>query len=140
MWKIEQGSVSLMVGYRLNTAFSGSRSISNVAISATLPTDLRVTGCQSKPQGQFSKERGQLIWQLPSIEETEQIVLAKFAVDGLCKANGTVEAKWECRGVTVSGIEISGVAAKDPFADDEDIFFQANVLKGLISGKYFCQS
>lgn len=139
MWKIEQGSVSLMVGYRLNPAFQGSRSMSNAAISATLPTDSRVTGCQSKPQGQFSKERGQLIWQLSSLEETEQIFLAKFSIDGLCKANGTVEAKWECRRVTVSGIEVSGVAAKDPFADEEDIFFTANVVKGLISGKYFCQ-
>jgi len=140
MWKIESGSVSLMVGYRLNPAFLGSRNMSNIAISATVPTNPRVTGCQSKPQGQFSKERGQLIWQLPSIEETEQILLAKFAIDGLCKANGTVEARWECRGSTVSGIEASGLAAKDPFADEEDVFLEANVLKGLISGKYFCQS
>jgi F-BAR domain only protein len=142
MWKIESGSVSLMVGYQLNSKFSRSSSVSNVVISTTLPTDPRIMGCQSKPQGQFSKERGQLIWSVPapSLEGGEQILLAKFTVDGVCKGNGIVEAKWECRGVTVSGIDVKGVAARDPFADEQDTYFQPNLLKGLISGKYYCQS
>ena len=140
MWKIEQGSVSLMVGYQLNPAFHNSRTISSVVLSATLPSDPRITSCQSKPQGQFSRERGQLLWHIPTVEETEQVVIAKFAVEGQSKGPGTVEARWECKGITVSGVEVNGIAAKDPFADEEDIFFQANVLRNLISGKYYCQS
>ena len=140
MWKIEQGSVSLMVGYQLNPAFEGTPDLSNVVFSAILPSDSRVLGCQSKPQGQFSKERGQLIWHIPTVQSEEQVVLAKFAIDGLVSGNGTVEAKWECRGVTVSGIEVYGIPTKNPFGDDEDTAFKANVLKGLISGKYYCQA
>jgi F-BAR domain only protein len=142
MWKIEPGSVSLMVGYQLNSSFTRSSTLANVVISATLPTDPRILGCQSKPQGQFSKERGQLIWNIPapSPEGGEQILLAKFTVDGACKGNGMVDAKWECRGVTASGLDVKGVAARDPFADEQDTYFDPNVLKGLISGKYYCQS
>ena len=140
MWKMEEGSVSLMVGYQLNPAFPHTQTLSNVVISVTLPPDPRITGCQSKPQGQFSRERGQLLWQIPTVETTEQIVIAKFSVEGQSKGPGTVEARWECKGVTVSGIEVAGVGAKDPFADEEDIFFHANVLRNLMSGKYYCQS
>ena len=140
MWKIEQGSVSLMVGYQVNPAFPYMQTLSNVVISATLPPDARITGCQSKPQGQFSKERVQLLWNIPVVEGAEQIVIAKFAVDGQSKGLGMVEARWECKGITLSGIEVAGVGAKDPFADEEDIFFQANVRRNLISGKYYCQS
>jgi len=140
MWKIEEGSVSLMVGYQINPAFQHMQTLSNVVISATLPPEPRITGCQSKPQGQFSKERGQLLWHIPTVELTEQIVIAKFSVEGQSKGPGMVEARWECKGVTVSGIEVVGVGAKDPFADEEDIFFHANVLRNLMSGKYYCQS
>lgn len=140
MWKIEQGSVSLMVGYQSNPAFPGAVSLQNVVLSASLPADSRVLGCQSKPQGQFSRERGQLIWHIPSVQAEEQVLLAKFAIDGMVSGSGIVEAKWECRGVIVSGIEVTGIAAKNPFADDEDTAFRANVLKGLISGKYYCQA
>lgn len=139
MWKIEEGSVSLMIGYQLNPVFPHKQPLSNVVLSASLSTDLRITGCQSKPQGQFSRERGQLIWQIPNVEEMEQVVLAKFVVEGLCKRAGTVEAKWECKGVTVSGVDVAAIGARDPFAD-EGIFFEANVLRSLISGKYSCHS
>jgi hypothetical protein len=139
MWKIEAGSVSLMVGYSLNPAFL-SRAISNIVLCVSLPPDPRILSCQSKPQGQFSKERGQLLWQIPAIEEGERIAIAKFTTEGLARGPGTVEVRWECVGVTVTGIEVSGIAAKDPFADDEDLFFQANVLRKLMSGKYYCQS
>lgn len=140
MWKIEEGSVALMVGYQINPAFPYLQALSNVVISATLPPEPRITGCQSKPQGQFSRERGQLLWHIPTVEATEQIVIAKFSVEGPIKGPGTVEARWECKGITVGGIEVAGVGAKDPFADEEDIFFHANVLRNLISGKYYCQS
>jgi F-BAR domain only protein len=140
MWKIEPGSVSLMVGYCLNPAFTLSRAISNIVLLVSLPTDPRILSCQSKPQGQFSKERGQLLWQISAIEESEQIVIAKFTTEGQARCPGTVEARWECVGVTATGIDVGGIAAKDPFADDEDLFFQANVLRKLISGKYYCQS
>jgi hypothetical protein len=140
MWKLDPGSVSLMVGYQLNPAFRHTRTISNVVILVTLPTEPRITSCQSKPQGQFSRERGQLLWHIPSVEESEQVVIAKFGMEGTIKGPGTVEARWECKGITVSGIEVNGIGAKDPFADEEDIFFQANVLRNLISGKYYCQS
>jgi len=140
MWKIEQGSVSVMIGYQLNPAITGMPDLSNVVFSVTLPNDSHVLGCQSKPQGQFSKERGQLIWHIPAVQTEEQILLAKFSSDGLVSRNGSIEAKWECRGVILSGIEISGAPAKDPFADEEDGAVKANVLKGLISGKYYCQA
>jgi len=140
MWKIEPGAVSLMVGYCLNPAFTLSRALSNVVICVSIPRDPRILSCQSKPQGQFSKERGQLLWQIPTIGEAEQIMIAKFTTEGQVKGPGTVEARWECVGITVSGIDVSGIAAKDPFADEEDLFFQANVLRKLISGKYYCQS
>jgi len=140
MWKIEPSSVLLMVGYQLNPAFLYSRTVSNVALSATLPTEPRITSCQSKPQGQFSRERGQLIWQIPTVGENEQVVRAKFTVEGQSKRAGTVEARWECKGITISGIDVAGIGAQDPFAEEEDIFFQANLLRNLISGKYYCQS
>jgi len=140
MWKIEAGSVSLMVGYCLNPAFTFTRAFSNIVLCVSLMPDTRILSCQSKPQGQFSKERGQLLWQIPTIEEAEQIVIAKFTTEGQARGPGTVEARWECVGVTVTGIEVGGIAAKDPFADDEDLFFQANVLRKLMSGKYYCQS
>ena len=140
MWKVEPSSVSLMVGYQLNPLFVYSRTVSNVVLSATLPTELRITSCQSKPQGQFSRERGQLIWQIPTVGENEQVVIAKFSVEGQSKGPGTVEAKWECKGITISGIDVTGIGAQDPFAEEEDIFFQANVLRNLVSGKYYCQS
>ena len=129
-----------MVRYQLNPAFVYSRTLSNVALSATLPTEPRITSFQSKPQGQFPRERGQLIWQIPTVGENEQVVIAKFTVEGQSKGTGTVEARWECKGITVSGIDVNGIGAQDPFAEEEDIFFQANVLRNLISGKYYCQS
>ena len=140
MWKVEPGSVSLMVGYQLNPLFAYSRTISNVILSAILPTEPRITSCQSKPQGLFSRERGQLIWQIPTVGENEQVVIAKFSVEGQSKGSGTVEARWECKGITVSGIDVTGIGAQDPFAEEEDIFFQANVLRNSVSGKYYCQS
>ena len=140
MWKVETGTVSLMVGYQLNPLFAYSRMVSNVVLSAALPTESRITSCQSKPQGQFSRERGQLIWQIPTVGENEQVVIAKFSVEGQNKGPGTVEARWECKGITVSGIDVTGIGAQDPFAEEEDIFFQANVLRNLVSGKYYCQS
>ena len=140
MWKIEQGSVSLVVGYQLNPLFVYARTLSNVVLSAILPAEPRVISCQSKPQGQFSRERGQLIWQIPTVRENEQVLIAKFSVEGQSKGPGTVEARWDCKGVTVSEIDVTGIGAQDPFAEEEDIFFQANVLRNLVSGKYYCQS
>jgi F-BAR domain only protein len=140
MWKVEHGSISLMVGYQSNPAFPGSPNLSHVMISATVPADARVQTCQSKPVGQFSRDRGQLIWHVPSVLPHEQTLLAKFSTDGSAPRTGTIEAKWECRGVIVSGIDVSGIPAKNPFADDVEVAWKANVRKGLISGKYSCQS
>ena len=123
----------------MNPAFHCT-AVSNVVLSVSLPADSRIKSCQSKPQGQFSKERGQLLWQIPSVEGAEQILIAQFIVEGQINGPGTVEARWECKGITVSGIDVNGIAAKDPFADEEDLFFHANVLRNLISGKYYCRS
>jgi F-BAR domain only protein len=139
MWKFEQGSMSLMVAYQLNPSFPGPAELSNVAIAATLSNEPPILNCQSKPVGQFSRERGQLLWQLSSVTTEEEFLLAKFSVDGLPTATGTIEAKWECRGTIISGIDVTGLSSRNPFAEDEEVL-KTNVLKGLISGKYSCQA
>lgn len=139
-WKMEPGSLSLMIAYHSNPLFAASRNISNIVITAVLPTDIRVQTCQSKPLGQFSNDRRHLIWNFPSVDEIEHVLIAKFAIEGQGKGEGTVEAGWECKGALATGIQVSGIGAKNPFADEEDLFFQANVLRNLVSGKYICQS
>jgi F-BAR domain only protein len=138
-WRMEPGSLLLMIAYHSNPLFPSHQNISNIVFTATLPTDIRVQACQSKPQGQFSGERRQLVWNFPSADEVENVLIAKFSVEGQSKGEGMVEASWECKGVIATGIEVSGIGAKNPFADEEDLFFQANVLRNLVSGKYICQ-
>ncbi|RPA79098.1 hypothetical protein BJ508DRAFT_145823 [Ascobolus immersus RN42] len=100
-WKLESDKASLILSYRLNPACTLPRPVTlkNV-VFVTGVEGVRVGGCQSKPVGTFSRERGRLAWKVGEVvleDETPKKLLARFTTEGVGRVQ-PVEARWEVEG------------------------------------------
>ena len=159
-WKIEPTQTSVIINYMFNPAFasSGGRSVSlkNLIIIISLDST-KVQGCQSKPVGNFSKEKSLVYWKLGDVTldayaEAPQKLLARFSTELEAKP-GSVEARWEISGESAAGLgsglglsQMNGSREErgsDPFADESvgsgvptGAWKEVGVTRKLISGKY----
>ncbi|KAL9612538.1 MAG: hypothetical protein Q9167_002877 [Letrouitia subvulpina] len=172
-WKCEAAQTLVIVNYSFNPAFasSGGRSVAlkNLVIVVQLdstPAGGKAQACQSKPVGNFSKEKSLIYWRvgdltLDGYAEAPQKLLARFSTEGEAKP-GSVEARWEISGDGAAGLgsglslsQMSGGSgwtketegssgSGDPFADEgtgasggvTGPWKEAPVVRKLISGKY----
>lgn len=158
-WKIEPKQTSVIVSYAFNPAFvspAGRRvTMKNVLVAVNLDST-RAQACQSKPVGNFSKEKSLIYWKLGDITldgyaEGPQKLLARFNTEGEGKA-GSVEARWEISGEAAAGLG-SGLGlsrsstareegSPDPFADESAAaspvggWKEVKVQRKIVSGTY----
>ena len=156
-WKIEPTQTSVILSYSFNPVFASTKrsvSLHNVHIVIHLE-NARAVSCQSKPVGNFSKERSLIYWKLGDLEldsyaEAPKRLLARFSTDSEAKP-GTIDARWEIDGDNAAGIG-SGLSLSqmkttqedgtDPFADEGTSantranFQEVPLTRKLISGKY----
>lgn len=150
-WKVESKQTSVILSYSLNPAFSVQHAVtfSNLTLIIHLE-GARATGCQSKPTGDFSREKGLILWKLDDVTlrpgEQPQKLLARFATESEARP-GRVEAKWDLVGGSGSGLGVShlesssGFDASDPFADESSTsaggsWRELKTARRLISGTY----
>ncbi|KAL9599215.1 MAG: hypothetical protein Q9219_003996 [cf. Caloplaca sp. 3 TL-2023] len=158
-WRIEPKQVSVIVSYAFNPAFvsPASRSVTmkNVVVMVNLDSTKAQT-CQSKPVGNFSKEKSLIYWKLGDITldgyaETPQKLLARFGTETEGKP-GSVEARWEISGEAAAGLgsglglsrpgSLKEEGSSDPFADESvaaspsGAWKEVKVHRKLVSGKY----
>ena len=158
-WRIEAKQTSVIVGYAFNPAFASpaARSVTmkNVVIVVSLDNTKAQT-CQSKPVGNFSKEKSLIYWKLGDITldgyaDAPQKLLARFSTESEGKA-GSVEARWEVSGEPAAGLgsglglsrsgTMKDEGSSDPFADESAASIPSNswkevkVHRKIVSGKY----
>lgn len=142
-WKPEPTQTSALLSYSINPSFqlpagAPSVSLSNVIIVCRLdPAAGRPTHAQSKPVGNFSKERALIYWRIGDVTLTAdapaQQLRVRFFTDGEAKP-ANVEARWEIEGAKADGLgsglavtvqvdgEENGSKEADPFADEDDLY------------------
>ncbi|KAI9683383.1 MAG: hypothetical protein M1829_005455 [Trizodia sp. TS-e1964] len=162
IWRFEPSQASVILSYSFNPSFALSTRTSITLRNLTLLICLdasKPTACQSKPMGQFSKEKGHIFWPLGDVTleagATPGKVVGRFTTEHEAKP-GAIEARWEISGEDAiglgSGLRISqlsmGSAAPieteiDPFADESAPVVSPNIewkdiptVRKLISGKY----
>ncbi|KAL8734966.1 MAG: hypothetical protein Q9181_002998 [Wetmoreana brouardii] len=158
-WKIEPRQASVIVSYAFNPAFVSptgrSVTLKNVVVMIQLDSSKAQT-CQSKPVGNFSKEKSLIYWKLGEITldgyaEGAQKLLARFGTESEAKA-GSVEARWEISGEAAAGLgsglglSRSGASqdagSSDPFADESTAgsptgtWKEMKVQRKIMSGRY----
>ncbi|KAK5115575.1 hypothetical protein LTR62_001234 [Meristemomyces frigidus] len=163
-FKIEAAQASIIVSYGLNPAFNlhgrQSLTLSNVVLALSLE-GARATGCQSKPVGNFSRERNLIYWPLGEITLSAggapQKSLARFTTESEA-SGGSVEARFEIAGAEAMGlgsglaVSVQGSASphhagdgSDPFADDEGsaaagglmaVWREVEGVKRVVGGSY----
>ncbi|KAL9606619.1 MAG: hypothetical protein Q9179_000205 [Wetmoreana sp. 5 TL-2023] len=158
-WKIEATQASVIVNYAFNPAFASptgrSVTLKNVVVVIQLEGSEAQT-CQSKPVGNFSKEKSLIYWKLGEVAldgyaEGSQKLLARFGTESEAKP-GSVEARWEISGEAAAGLgsglglSRSGVSpdagSSDPFADESTAgsptgsWKEMKVQRKIMSGKY----
>ncbi|KAI4112706.1 MAG: hypothetical protein LQ345_006182 [Seirophora villosa] len=159
-WKIEPKQTSVIVSYGFNPAFvsPAGRSVTmkNVVVVVNLDST-KAQACQSKPVGNFSKEKSLIYWKLGDVTldgyaEAPQKLLARFSTESEGKP-GSVEARWEISGEAAAGLgsglglSRSGTPKEegsppDPFADEggagspTGAWKEVNVQRKLVSGAY----
>lgn len=140
LWKTEPTQTSAILHYSLNPKYDlrGATSITvrNLILVVRLEPGSKATGCQSKPSGTFSRDKGLIYWRLGdatfSPEQPAQSIRVRFFTDGQAKP-GNTEARWEISGEQALslgsnlGVSISAPLndAKasieaDPFADTDE--------------------
>ncbi|KAI9668464.1 MAG: hypothetical protein M1831_001218 [Alyxoria varia] len=162
-WKVEQTQTLVMLNCTVNPSFPASTiTLTNATIILFLGEGApgKATGCQSKPAGTFSKDRGLIYWRINELKlgaaaggETQKKFLAKFTTDAESRP-GRVEARWEMKGVGAedggapvvfgSGLGVSRLersTRSDPFSDGEGAGGSASwrdvpSRRKLISGAY----
>lgn len=158
-WKIEAKQTSVIVSYAFNPSFVSptgrSVTLKNVAVVINLD-NTKALSCQSKPVGNFSKEKSLIYWKLGDITldgyaEAPQKLLARFNTESEGKA-GSVEARWEIGGEAAAGLgsglglSRSGASKEegspDPFADESaagspiGAWKEVKVQRKIVSGTY----
>ena len=158
-WKIEPTQTSVIVSYSFNPAFVSpagrSVSLKNVVVVINLEST-KASSCQSRPVGNFSKDKSLIYWRLGDIslngyDEAPQKLLARFSTESEAKP-GSVEARWEINGEPAaglgSGLGLSQMSTSkeeggtDPFADESTaasspgLWKEVAVARKMVSGKY----
>ncbi|KAL8734298.1 MAG: hypothetical protein Q9166_001496 [cf. Caloplaca sp. 2 TL-2023] len=158
-WKIEPTQASVIVNYGFNPAFvsPASRSVAmkNVVVMIHLDST-KARSCQSKPVGNFSKEKSLIYWRLGDISldgyaESPQKLLARFNTETEAKP-GSVEARWEISGEAATGLgsglglsqsgALKEEGSPDPFADESaagspvGAWKEVKIQRKIMSGKY----
>ncbi|KAL8973859.1 MAG: hypothetical protein Q9197_001894 [Variospora fuerteventurae] len=158
-WKIEPKQTSVIVSYGFNPAFvspSGrSVTMKNVVVVVNLDST-KAQACQSKPVGNFSKEKSLIYWRLGDITldgyaEAPHKLIARFSTESEGKP-GSVEGRWEISGDAAAGLgsglglSCSGTwkeeGSHDPFADEggagspTGAWKEVQVQRKLVSGTY----
>ncbi|KAL9019369.1 MAG: hypothetical protein Q9185_003355 [Variospora sp. 1 TL-2023] len=158
-WKIEPKQTSVIVSYGFNPAFvspSGrSVTMKNVVVVVNLDST-KAQACQSKPVGNFSKEKSLIYWRLGDITldgyaEAPHKLIARFSTESEGKP-GSVEGRWEISGDAAAGLgsglgmSCSGTSKEegshDPFADEggagspTGAWKEVQVQRKLVSGAY----
>lgn len=157
-WKIESTQASVMVHYSFNPAFVSplKRSVTLKNVMVVINVDnTKALSCQSKPVGDFSKEKSTIYWKLGDVTldgyaAGPQKLLARFGTESEAKA-GSVEVRWEISGDDSiglgSGLSLSqmnragGEGGADPFADEGGVAWKdVAVVRKVVSGKYVAHS
>ena len=160
-WKVEPTQVSVILNYSMNPTLLSERSsvtLQNVVLVINIEGG-KATSCQSKPVGNFSKERNLIYWRLGDVTleksaEDPKRLLARFTTEGEAKP-GNVEARWEINGEYAVGMgsnlgisqpsthKEEGGGSFDPFADDGTpggssslSHKEVNTVRKLASGTY----
>ncbi|KAL8709412.1 MAG: hypothetical protein Q9220_005795 [cf. Caloplaca sp. 1 TL-2023] len=158
-WKIEPTQASVIVSYAFNPSLvspaARSVTLKNVVVMINLEST-KAQSCQSKPVGNFSKEKSLIYWKLGDISldgygDGPQKLLARFSTESEAKP-GSVEARWEISGEAAaglgSGLGLSQSASSreegssDPFADEGTVgsplgaWKEVKVQRKMVSGKY----
>lgn len=166
VWRIESHQSSVIIHYKPNPLF---RRLSGVTGAFTMRNVVFTTGvegvltasCQSKPVGNFSRERSRLSWKIgdlvvnpDDVEGGTRKLVARFVTDGAARSQ-PVEVKWEISGEEAgtvgSGISVSvfeaaekaekekeeggeGTLEVDPFADDMRSMVSTDIAGGEWKG------
>ncbi|KAF2753694.1 hypothetical protein EJ05DRAFT_480168 [Pseudovirgaria hyperparasitica] len=164
-WKPEPTQTSALLSYGLNPTLTlppgtSSITLSNLVLVLRLdPTAGKPTHAQSKPVGNFSKDRSLIYWRLGDVtlsaDAPVQQLRVRFFTDGEAKP-GNVEARWELddnktpgmgSGLSVSSIVEDGAKATeaDPFADEDEgpektRWKNVQGAKKITSGTYIASS
>lgn len=85
-WKIEPRQTSVILSYSLNPAFGVQQPVTFGSLVLIIHLEgVRATGCQSKPTGDFSREKSLIYWKLDDVTlrpgEAPQKLLARFATE-----------------------------------------------------------
>ncbi|KAF2203062.1 hypothetical protein GQ43DRAFT_500549 [Delitschia confertaspora ATCC 74209] len=137
-WKTEATQTSALLHYSLNPQFAlgsaTSVTLRNVVLILRLEPGVQALSCQSKPVGNFSKEKGLIYWRLGDVtlsrDQPAQTLRARFFTEAEAKP-GNCEARWEIVGEQAltfgSGLTVSQMSTSketkhesgdsDPFAD-----------------------
>jgi hypothetical protein len=167
-WKHEATKTSVILTYALNPSFvladGGTVTLHNLIVVIGLE-GAKASACQSKPVGNFSKEKSIAYWRLGDValeaDGAPGKLIARFTTDQEAKP-GSVEARWEIVGDNAvglgSGLKLSqlstissaivttGSTETDPFADEDAVpspapspsaaWKEVPMVKRIISGKY----
>ena len=159
-WKIEPTQASVIISYTFNPAFASaakrSVSLANVVVVVGIE-GTKAVSCQSRPVGNFSKDKSLIYWRLGDITldayaEAPQKLLARFVTEAEAKP-GNVEVRWEINGEHAAGLG-SGLSLSlsqassgkeegtDPFADESaavsanGVYKEVPMSRKILSGKY----
>ncbi|KAI9783938.1 MAG: hypothetical protein M1839_002883 [Geoglossum umbratile] len=167
-WKHEPTKTSVILTYAFNPPFTsadrGAVTLHNLIIIIGLE-GAKATACQSKPVGNFSKEKSIIYWRLGDVtleaDGAPGKLIARFTTDQEAKP-GSVEARWEIVGDNAiglgSGLQLSQLSTissaiattspteADPFADEgvapspapspSVAWKDVPMVRRIVSGKY----
>ncbi|KAL8673137.1 MAG: hypothetical protein Q9168_002434 [Polycauliona sp. 1 TL-2023] len=159
-WKIEPGQASVIVNYSFNPAFVSPAgrtvALKNVVVVINLANKV-AQACQSKPVGNFSKEKSLIYWRLGEVlldgyAETPQKLLARFSTEAEAQP-GSVEVRWEISGEAAAGLgsglglsqsgSLKEEGGSDPFSDESSAagsptgaWKEVRVQRKMVSGTY----
>lgn len=161
-WKVEAKQTSVILTYAVNPSFGALEdtaiTLSNVIIVIKL-AGVKASTCQSKPVGNFSKEKSLIYWRLGDLtlrsDEVPKKLLARFMTESEATP-GQVQARWEMTGGQNdparlgSGLALSQMTslgpspgtAADPFADESAAagsnagWKEVPTARRLVSGAY----
>jgi F-BAR domain only protein len=167
-WKHEPTKTSVILTYAFNPSFTsadrGAVTLHNLIIIISFE-GAKATACQSKPVGNFSKEKSMIYWKLGDVtleaDGAPGKLIARFTTDQEARP-GSVEARWEIVGDNAiglgSGLQLSQLSTissaisttnpteADPFADEgvapspapspSVAWKDVPMVRRIVSGKY----
>lgn len=99
VWKPQGDKLGMLLQYRLNPAYSGPVTLSNVVFVMTYE-GARASGVQTKPSGTHLKDKHLVYWRLGELtlngEGWEKIICRVIGEQNAEPKAGHVEVRWEC--------------------------------------------